>query len=314
MLQAYSTPLKLKNFRYTAGEVTTQWSGLKILKNVSNLMTVLTELSQPSAYLTAAEATLPPQHQWFSEMNTIRDTLFCALNDVRQRNSNGFSYHAQQQLNGVQQNYITAYIQLHKKARLGAIETQSKKDLLNDKRLLNLKKLSRITLLPRQQLTDFEHRLNHLQSCYALNENDLIAHTLCPHCGYHPLSDVQTTTVVQLEKKLEQLDQRWTQSLLTELENTEIPRDLLKAETCTQLDKFLESRSLPENITREFIEAVQEGLSGLVKVSVTFKELENALQAGGSAMTVQELQKRFINYLNGLTKGKELNRVRLVVE
>ncbi len=313
-LQAYSTPLKFKNFRYTAGEVTAQWSGLKILQNITQLMTVLTDLSQPAAYLTAAEATLPSQHNWLAEMNQMRDTLLRGLSDVRQRNSTGFSYHAQQQLNNLQKNYSKAYLHLHKRARLGAEEEKNKQRLLSDKRLFNLKKLSRITLLPNQQLTDFENRLNRLQACYALTENDLIAHTVCPHCGYKPLSEPQTRTLAQLEKNLEQLNNKWTQSLLTELENTENPPELLKTKTRTQLDTFLKNRTLPEEMTREFIEAIQEGLSGLVKVIVNIKDLENALLAGGSPMTATDMQKRFISYLNGLTKGKELGRVRIVLE
>jgi len=107
-LQSYSTPLKFKNFRYTAGEITAQWSGLKILQNVTYLQTVLTDLSQPVAYLTAAEASLPPQQNWHKDLQQMRETLLSQLSDVRQRNNPGFSYHAQQQLKTLQtNNYYT---------------------------------------------------------------------------------------------------------------------------------------------------------------------------------------------------------------
>jgi hypothetical protein len=315
-LQAYSTPLKFKNFRYTAGEVTAQWSGLKILQNVTQLTTVLTNLSPSVAYLMTAEATLVPQHLWHSEKNQVRDRLLSSLSDVRQRNSTGFSYHAQQQLSALQKTYIRAYFNLHQQARLGAQEDQNKQALLQDKRLLNLKKLSRITILPRQELRDFENRLNQLKACYALTENDLRAQTICPHCGYKPLYDAQAqgTRLVQFNHALDRLYQKWTQTLLMELENAANQRELLKAESRAELETFLIRRTLPEEITRAFIEALQEGLSGLVKVTVKIEDLQKALLRGGSPMTVVDMQKRFINYMNGLTKGKELNQVRVVLE
>ena len=315
-LHAYSTPLKFKNFPYSAGEVTSQWSGLKILQNVINLMTVLTDLSQASAYLIIAEATLVPQHAWVSEMHQMREQLIIGLSDVRQRNSTGFSYHAQQQLKGVHKKYIQAYMQLHQQGRLGAEDAQKKQALLSDQRLFNLKKLSKITLLPHQQLIDFEQRLYRLQSCHALSDKDLMIQPLCPHCGYKPISEplIQEKILQQFEKHLAQIYNSWTKSLLDELEQADIPEDLLKTETRLELETFLTRRSLPNEITQEFVEAIQEGLSGLVKISVSLNDLEHLLLAGGAAMTVPEMQQRFTHYLNTLTQGQKLHLVRLVVE
>ncbi|MCK5523231.1 MAG: hypothetical protein KAI83_08875 [Thiomargarita sp.] len=316
-LQSYSTAFKFKNFRYTAGEVTAQWSGLKILKNVTHLQTLLIELSQPIAYLTAAEAALPPQQRWHGEMQQVRETFLSQLSDVRQRNNTGFSYHAQQQLNGLQKSYAKTYFHLHQQARLGAREEKVKRQLLGDKRLLNLKKIVRIALLPRQQLNHFENQLNQLQSCYALSENDLSAHTVCPHCGYTPVKEIRTArcpTLTELSQSLEYIYRQWTKSLLVELENAAHQRDLLKPEARALLDSFFRHRILPENITPAFIQAVQEGLSGLIKVTVHLKDLEKRLQAEGSPVTVAEMQKRFNDYVLRLTKGYELNKVRIVFE
>jgi len=43
-------------------------------------------------------------------------------------------------------------------------------------------------------------------------------------------------------------------------------------------------------------------------------DLRNALLAGGSPATPGELRKRFEEYLDGLTRGKELGKVRIVLE
>lgn len=317
-LQYYSIPLKFKNFRYTAGEITARWGGLKVLQNITHLQTVLMDLSQSVAYLMTAEAILPAQQRWHQEMQQVRDTLLSQLSDVRQRNNTGFSYHAQQQLNALQKNYIKIYLDLHKRVRLEAQEAQIKQQLLQDKRLLNLKKIAQIVLLHRQELNNFEDRITQLRTCYALCENDLIAHTVCPHCAYKPISEQKTqaahTMLTQLRQSLEHLYRQWTQTLLRELENAASQRDLLKAETRAQLDSFLTRRTLPEDITPVFIEAVQEGLSGLIRMTLKIEELQKTLRADGSPMTVMEVRKRFNDYLLNLLQGKDAKNVRIVLE
>ena len=80
------------------------------------------------------------------------------------------------------------------------------------------------------------------------------------------------------------------------------------------VDAFLQSRELPENISQDFIQALQEALSALIKVEVTTKHLRAALIAGGSPVTPVEMKKRFDAYLDELTKGKEQGKVRIVLE
>lgn len=65
---------------------------------------------------------------------------------------------------------------------------------------------------------------------------------------------------------------------------------------------------------QDFIHAMQEVLSGLVKVSVKTGDIRAALLAGGSPATPAEMKKRFEEYLNKLTKGKEPGKVRIVLE
>ena len=64
----------------------------------------------------------------------------------------------------------------------------------------------------------------------------------------------------------------------------------------------------------EILKALQEVLSGLTKVSVKIADLRDALLAGGSPATLVEMKKRFEEYLDGLTKGKEPGKVRIVLE
>lgn len=67
-------------------------------------------------------------------------------------------------------------------------------------------------------------------------------------------------------------------------------------------------------MTTEFVNAVQEALSGLEKISVKGDEIKQALLQGGSPATPDDLRKRFEAFLNDRCKGKDATKLRFVVE
>ena len=80
------------------------------------------------------------------------------------------------------------------------------------------------------------------------------------------------------------------------------------------MNAFVAEGELPDPLDPEFVEALQEVLSGLVKVVVTAEDLKAALLAGGSPASPAEMKKRFEGYLDGLVKGEEPAKVRVVLE
>ncbi|MEZ4711662.1 MAG: DUF6079 family protein [Caldilineaceae bacterium] len=83
-------------------------------------------------------------------------------------------------LQELKQQYVTAYIGLHTKARLGVQDDKRKAALLTDQRLQTLQKLAGIELMPRQQLLALQESLAGLKSCFALVETAGCYD--CPHC------------------------------------------------------------------------------------------------------------------------------------
>lgn len=76
----------------------------------------------------------------------------------------------------------------------------------------------------------------------------------------------------------------------------------------------MKERQLPDEVSREFVQALQDALKGLDKVAVVHSELHAALVDGGVPCTVDELQERFKRFVAELTKGRERDKVRIVVE
>ena len=314
-LQVYSSAVKFKNFCYSSTEVTNQQDNFHLLDRLINLQTILTDLNPTLAYLTTAQAALPPQHNLIDEMNQVRDKLYTILKaTVIPIDS---SYFLQQSLLELKQTYIQIYYQGHQQARLSKEGQLIQQQLLAGQRLLNLKQLASITLLPSQQLLNFEYHLSQLPTCFRLNKKDLIGQAICPYCGYKPFTESHSIPLAikltQLSQTLEQLYLNWTQILLTELENSFSYRELLKPENRVQIEQFLLTRTLPEEITPPFMTALQEGLADLIKLTITREELTTAL-ASGSPMTLIEMQQRFNDYLNDLVQGKAVDKIRILIE
>ena len=80
------------------------------------------------------------------------------------------------------------------------------------------------------------------------------------------------------------------------------------------LNEFTAAKELPDTISQEFLAAIQQALSGLSKVQVRIDDLRNALFPDGSPATAEEFRKRFNDYIGQLLKGRDANKVRLVLD
>jgi predicted ATPase len=319
-LQAYSSPGKLKNFRYGTDEVTANRVGLQALGNNESLQQLLGEIGPGAAYLSTAEAVLPPEHEWVTRMRKSREEVLAQMADATKRNAPSFRQSALRTLADLRKAYLETYISLHTRARLGASEDRRKAALARDERFTTLQKLLTIELMPRQQLTDFGERLARLKSCFALTEQELDASPICPHCFFKPAAEPSDISagkrLAALDEELDELIESWTQTLLSNLEDptTRENLSLLKVESKKHIDKLLKDRQLPARPSQTFIHALQEALLGLIKVVIKQDDLRAALLAGGSPATPAEMRKRFEEYLDTVTKGKEPGKVRIVLE
>ncbi|MEH2331136.1 DUF6079 family protein [Nostoc sp.] len=319
-LQSFTTPGKLKNFRYQEQEITTHRSGLQTLAEITALQDLLTNLGAIASYLTTAEAVLPSEHPWLAKMRQVQGEILTDILNSQKRSTASFRQQSLQKLTDLKQHYIQNYMALHTTARLGVNEGRLKAQLLQDVRSQSLQKLMTIDLMPASQFREWQKNLDNLKTCAVLTEQELQATAICPHCQFKPATEAieipASSKLTEIEAELDQILANWTQTLLANLEDptTRENLNLLKTEQRQLVDEFLASRILPNPLTNEFIHAVKEVLSGLAKVVVKTQDLQKVLLAGGSPCTVQEMKKRFDDYLNDLARGKDLSKVRIVVE
>ncbi|WP_303674816.1 DUF6079 family protein [Vampirovibrio chlorellavorus] len=319
-LQAYTSPGKLKNFRYSAPEVLVHEKTIKILDKLDALRKFIVVHDPTISWLSKAEAVLPAEHNWVDRMRAIRQDVLDDLKQVDISNLVVLSQSISTKLQELKKDYIITYSGLHTKARLGANEDKRKVSLLNDKRLQTVQKLAGIDLMPRQQLTEYQNRLAGLKSCFALTEQHLDRSPICPHCNFKPAVETSvvagTQTIEQLEDQLDALVDTWTSIILKNLDDptTQEAIKLLKTEDQDLINTLIKTKELPVPVDNNLVHSLKEVLSGLVKVPVKEKELHKALQESSGPSTPQELKQRFDDYIDTLVKGKDPNKVRLVLE
>jgi hypothetical protein len=319
-LQAYTSPGKLKNLRYSASEVKEQKPGLDALDDLGSLNQLVSELGPAAGYLATAEAVLPAGEGWVADAQQARGGILSQIRNPKKRREPAFRQQALQGLEQLRRDYIRLYLGLHVRARLGVNEDKRKAGLTRDARLAKLQTLSTIDLMPVQQLVEFQERLASLKTCFSLTEQDLVANCFCPHCQFKPATEPvgapAASRLSELDEQLDKLYTDWEKTLLGNVEDPTVEANLqlLKPEQRKLIEAFLKSRRLPDKLTDGFIKAIQEALSGLQKIVAKVEELRAALLSGGSPCTIDELRKRFDDYVAQMAKGKDASKVRIVLE
>jgi hypothetical protein len=220
----------------------------------------------------------------------------------------------------VKDDYRTAYFNLHKKARLGVNEDSKKKELLKDPRLEKLNKLVGISILPLTSLSELQNQLSRIQPCFTLVKDDLNASPICTHCNFRPQEENigvnGAAALQQIDEQLDGLLENWTKALLDNLGDPTAKKsiELLPSEQKRAINAFLKAKALPEKVSNDLIQGIQTALAGLIPIIVRPAELLAALSDGDAPSTADQLEYRFKDFLEKITRGKEQVRVRLIIK
>ena len=120
----------------------------------------------------------------------------------------------------------------------------------------------------------------------------------------------------KLDNDLDAMHQAWSAALIDNLEDpvTRSKLELLQETERAALQNFMATRRLPEPLDNAFVQALKDVLSGLVKVSLTATDLQNALRQSGGPATPEEMKRRFAEYVDKQIRGQDPSKVRIVME
>ena len=169
------------------------------------------------------------------------------------------------------------------------------------------------------QLTEFDNQVAKLKTGAALTERELENEPKSPDGFWPSMEDTSTSAEARLNHlkvELERIHKSWLRSLLNDLADPVVQSNfrLLKPAQEKMLQDFITAKELPDEISQEFLAAIQQALSGLAKLAVRLDELKAALFPDGSPATPAEFRERLNSYLENILKGRDQSKVRLVIE
>lgn len=282
------------------------------------MLHIVTELGTTAAYLSQAQLVLSSDHAWVQQVQITRNDILDKLS--LDRNAQNVTAY-RQTMAQLKKQYFNAYLAMHSKARLGIAEDKTKTALRKDSRVMAMRALAGISLMPTSQLTNFDYKLDKLKSCSSLVESELSASPYCPHCSFRPANEQSdllpaTSILKQLDGELDQLIENWQQTLLDNLVDPTIQAnlDLLTVTARDLIKNFVSTKKLADPVSPDFVSAIQEALSGLEKIRISSEDLKSALLRGGSPAKPDELRERFESLLREQSRGKDPSKLRFVVE
>lgn len=310
-LLIYNAPAKLNNFRYSVDDVNAQKKGLDLLAKVKRLQQKVNETLSLANYLITAGQHLPMEHFWQEEAQI-------ALEDLLQALKNEKNYQAELlKINEVKKQYQNIYMEMHSKARLNASDDNRKTALMNDKRLIALKQLSTIELLPKAHFEALIKNITSLKTCWSLTKVVLENQSFCPQCKFRPKDepDVKTDSLGLYDDQIQDMLDNWTALLLGNFKDSEVKGNisLLSKEQQALVNEFLLKKEFSLPIDVKLIEAIKLLLQGIEKIEIKIDEIKEVM-GNGSPMTVEDIRFRFEHMLREKVGSQQTNRVRIMLE
>jgi hypothetical protein len=320
-LYKFNTVGKLRNLRLTPGQIQDALNDRERVLRARRLMELVGQIQPVSAYLAEAVANLLPNHPWVQKAKTAQEEM---LKQVRLfgKGEAAFDLPAvMRRLNGLKNEYIQAYSELHRNLALTASGDDLRQRLYRDARFEALRTLSEIDLLSRGgELDIWKNSLTTLLSCREFHEGVISESPTCPYCHLRP---AQIQSSLNADQMVHNLDQRlsvilrnWRQALQTNL-TSETAQQSLSAMSPSErqpIEAFLEQPEDAESIPAGFVPAAIQALRGIRAVTLAVDELIEALKSGGLPCTREELARRFKNYLDQHMRGHDAVSTRLTLD
>lgn len=315
-LAIYNTTSKLKTFKYTKEEVKEKCKAINILNEINTVIEFKNKLDPYINYLQNAE-NLIDDKEFKDIIKNIKDKLKTATGDINKMQGE-FLNEIENYMEKAKNKYIEIYMEEHKKYRLNVNEDDLKKKIISGKEFENLKKLCQIKdLFNIREYEDIKEKLSQALTCFDLTIDELKRQPICPHCNFIPVKDRNVLVyglMDEIENKINKTLKDWTERLLRALDDNIIRENMkyLKGEEKKEIEEFIKNKNLPDRISVNFINAVNELMEGFEKVEIELDKFKYEFAKGPA--TIDEFKAEIDRYINNLIKGKQKEKIRIFIK
>lgn len=319
-LARFNTVGKLRNLRLTVSEIGEALGERKVVARAQQLLEFVDQIQPLTAYLAEARANLRDDDPWSQRADTVRQSLLDELRHLGKGDETRGSAAMLRDLTELKAAYIAAYAELHRRMVLGPGGDDRRKELYKDPRLQALDTLSAIELLDAEQLAAWKEVFTALPVCRGFHEGAIEDTPTCPQCGFRPAQYWGRAPAEEVlsrsDKQVDTLLADWRQVLRTNLTSDTAQRSL-EAMTPAErrpIEAFLEQKDDDTSIPAGFTQAATQALRGIVAVTLPVDNLLKALKAGGLPCAVDELRRRFNQFVDKAMRGHDARNTRLTLD
>lgn len=320
-LTRFDTPGKLRNLALTEIQVGGYLSHRAAARRIAAVIDLINRLAPLAAYLSEAQAMLPDGHAWSSQAEAARRELLAELRRLARAEA-AFDLPAwQRRLEGLRQQYVQVYSELHRRFVLGPADDDRRARLQRSPQVEQLRALAQIDILNRAEFERWGEALAAIRTCREFHEGLLADAPRCPRCNFRPAADAGQheagERLDQLAARLEAMQEQWHAALRQNL-LSEVPQESMSHMGTAErrpLDAYLAladpvAATLPAGLAA----IANSALRGIDMVSLHDDALVEALQTGGVPCTMGELEQRFGAFLKQAMTGRDRRTTRLTIE
>jgi hypothetical protein len=319
-LSKFNTVGKLRNLKFGPSDIKDGIADLERVTHTSELVDLVSQIQPMTTYLAEATANLPADHPWVERAQTQRKAL---LDDLRRlaKGEKQFKPNAlTRELEKLKTEYINTYAELHRQLTLGPKADGKRRKLYDDPRLKALEALVEIDLLGangRSELNAWKGTIGNLPPCPDFHDGLLKDSPTCPACHLRPANK---NTGVSADESLKLMDDlldktltRWRQALRTNLGSDTVKHslDAMSPKERKPIEAFLAQSEDEPTLPEGFVRSASQALHGIEALTIPVDALLEALKTGGLPTTVDELQRRFGDYIQKTMRGHDPRNTRL---
>ncbi len=318
-LQRFNTVGKLRNLDIPDSQVSEAREHRRAVDRLEALLRLVGQLQPIAAYLAEAQANLSAEHPWSERAAVARQGV---LDEVR-RFGRGESARGVgvivQELEELKRSYIAAYGAEHRRLRLNAAADDRRARLERDARLAALRTLANVELLDRNQLSGWLAAIGRLRACRGFHQGLLAEMPTCDECGLRPAQHQGSGDAEQvlngLDARLDGMLADWRRALRDALRSPAATESIanMTAVERAPIPAFLRQGDDDPEVPEGFAKAATLALQGIQTATIWQGDLLEALARGGLPCTREELQVRFVAFLDEQMRGKDKRTTRLTL-
>jgi len=308
-LANYTSEAKIKNFQYSVEEINRILGVKPEIERVEKQLEELMILDQDITYLQQCK-----QYLVSGELKEQINTALGKLPGILESENDQAKEQYKAELQKLKERYTDGYLEQYFKYRISETDNTQKQALLDSDNKAICDILQDADFLSSGQYRQLLEKFNLLQPADPNVNRELIL--AAPYQDFNPLNyqGQKPPSVRELKVELEDLKESWIQTLKETLDDPAVKKkmELLDETTVTLLNDFKTGSIFIDRDNALIIRnAIMELHQGLEKIELKTETLKKTFS---KPLTPDEAVEAFKKYIDDITKGKERDKIRIILK